>query len=234
MNYESIISIHGVPRSGTSWLGEIFNSHPQVAYRFQPLFSYRFRAALSVQSSIENVQTFLEQLSQTDDDFVLQRNGKEIGQRIQFLKSESRYLVMKHVRFHHLAKTLLKEPKLKIIFLFRHPCGVVHSWLNSPEKEQGWPIDEWRHASIKNAGRPEEWNGFEKWKECFDLFYSLKKRFPDRIYFCRYEQLVKQRVLETQSIFQFAFKEKNVPQQTLDFLRGSDRSPLLGDAYGVF
>ena len=34
------VAIFGVPRSGTSWLGQIFNSSPMVAYRFQPLFSY--------------------------------------------------------------------------------------------------------------------------------------------------------------------------------------------------
>ena len=36
----------GVPRSGTSWFGELFNSSPRVAYRFQPLFSYAFKDAI--------------------------------------------------------------------------------------------------------------------------------------------------------------------------------------------
>ena len=37
------LALFGCPRSGTSWLGQIFNSAPDVAYRYQPLFSYEFK-----------------------------------------------------------------------------------------------------------------------------------------------------------------------------------------------
>ena len=43
MGFDRIISIHGVPRSGTSWLGQILDSSPKVRYKFQPLFSYAFK-----------------------------------------------------------------------------------------------------------------------------------------------------------------------------------------------
>lgn len=37
------IAIHSVPRSGSTWLGEILNSSANVKYCFQPLFSYKFK-----------------------------------------------------------------------------------------------------------------------------------------------------------------------------------------------
>ena len=30
------ILLFGMPRSGTTWLGKIFDSHPQVLYRHEP------------------------------------------------------------------------------------------------------------------------------------------------------------------------------------------------------
>jgi hypothetical protein len=33
---ESLILILGLPRSGTSWLGKVFDSHPDVAYLHEP------------------------------------------------------------------------------------------------------------------------------------------------------------------------------------------------------
>ena len=41
------VAIHGVPRSGTSWIGEIINSSPNVLYKFQPLFSYALKDFLT-------------------------------------------------------------------------------------------------------------------------------------------------------------------------------------------
>ena len=44
--YNKIILITGVARSGTSWIGQIIDSSPEVVYRFQPLFSYAFKGFL--------------------------------------------------------------------------------------------------------------------------------------------------------------------------------------------
>ena len=55
---ERIISINGVPRSGTSWLGQIINSSPDVAFRFQPLFSYTHKGALREDSSVMEIMKF--------------------------------------------------------------------------------------------------------------------------------------------------------------------------------
>jgi hypothetical protein len=43
MAFDSIAVISGAARSGTSWLGQILDSSPDVAYRFQPFFAYAFK-----------------------------------------------------------------------------------------------------------------------------------------------------------------------------------------------
>jgi hypothetical protein len=67
-----IVGIHGAPRSGTSWLGQLFNSSEHVAYRYQPFFSYAFKERLSVRSGALEIQRFFDDLRNTEDDFVLQ------------------------------------------------------------------------------------------------------------------------------------------------------------------
>lgn len=234
MPFETVVSIHGVPRSGTSWLGEIFNSHPRVSYRFQPLFSYAFRDQLSLPCTEEEVNVFLEDLWKTQDDFVLQRNGKALGQRLMFRKEEENVLVMKHVRFHQFAEVFLQIPNLKMIYIVRHPCGVIHSWLNSAERDIQWPISEWRNASIKNALGPEEWNGFQKWKEALHFFHKLRNCFPEQLCICSYEKLVTDRQSETAKLFKFVFGDHRLPPQTQHFLEASHHRPNPGDAYSVF
>ena len=36
MNFDQLVMVLGAPRSGTSWLGKIFDSHPGVLYRHEP------------------------------------------------------------------------------------------------------------------------------------------------------------------------------------------------------
>jgi len=66
-------AIFGVPRSGTSWLGQIFNSSPNVAYRFQPLFSYAFKSRLNEHSTADDIENFSRDILNTSDEFVTQK-----------------------------------------------------------------------------------------------------------------------------------------------------------------
>ena len=36
MTFDRVVMVLGAPRSGTSWLGKIFDSHPDVLYRHEP------------------------------------------------------------------------------------------------------------------------------------------------------------------------------------------------------
>ena len=51
---EHIVWISGMPRSGTTWLSQIFASSPDVRLKFCPLFSYEFKNALTEQSTAED------------------------------------------------------------------------------------------------------------------------------------------------------------------------------------
>ena len=46
------VAIHGPPRSGTTWIGEIVNSSPRTIVKYQPLFSYALKDYLSPGSSL--------------------------------------------------------------------------------------------------------------------------------------------------------------------------------------
>jgi len=222
-----VISLHGAPRSGTSWLGKIFDSHPAVAYRFQPLFSYRFKGAIDVHSTREEVERFLVDVhAVSDDDFILQSRQKERGAHPNdFAKAAApNVLVMKEVRYHYVIRTLLRHvPGIKIVGIVRHPCGAINSWLKTPrEFKPEWnPTDEWRDAPSKNQQRSEEYYGFTKWKELAQLFLSLAAEHPESFYLIRYEPLVASPAPETRKLL--AFCGLDMPAQVEDFVASSQQ-----------
>ena len=219
---DNIVAIWGVPRSGTTWLGQIFNSSPKTLFRYQPLFSYTFKNRLSAQSSLEEINLFFDELVCTNDNFVL--NGladlDERG-RLTFSKTATlSHIVMKHVRYHYIINNLLDNKKsMKVIGIIRNPFAVINSWIRAPKEfDNTWdPRKEWRFAKKKNMNRIEEYYGFEKWKEATLLFHQLKKDYPDRFYLLRYENLVNKPLEITKDIFSFVGLE--FLKQTEDFLR---------------
>ncbi|MGB4737790.1 MAG: sulfotransferase domain-containing protein, partial [Fuerstiella sp.] len=70
MKFRKVVWIAGVARSGTSWIGQIFNSHQNVRYRFQPLFSYEFKSRVNEDSTDAEHQQFLNDLWDTETDFL--------------------------------------------------------------------------------------------------------------------------------------------------------------------
>ena len=231
-----VVAIYGVPRSGTSWLGQIFNSSPWVAYRFQPLFSYVFKDRLNEDSSLEEIDKFFDDLLNTNDDFVLQRGKARISKtEIEFKKKENiTHLVYKEVRYHHILRNLLEQKKdIKIIGIVRHPCAVINSWLKAPKefKKEWDPINEWRYAPSKNQGKKEEFNGFEKWMEVAEMFLELRDRYPEQFYLFRYSDLHKEPILTAKKLFEFCSLE--FEEQTYKFILDSTQNDV-DDPYGVF
>src|SRR5690606_19342501 len=158
-----IVAIHGAPRSGTSWLGQLFNSSEFVAYRYQPLFAHAFRGRISTSSTGEELRTFFRDLLATTDNFVLQRGAAALaGYELEFPKGLATHLVYKEVRFHDLLDVLLGLlPDLHLVALIRDPRDVIASWVAAPrEFRPEWSVeDEWFEASSKNAGLGENWYG---------------------------------------------------------------------------
>jgi len=240
MTYYKVVSIHGVPRSGTSWLGQIFNAHSDVAYRFQPLFSYRFKDRLSVNSSPEDVNIFLDELYKvTDDDFIAGKwsdsnKDQALPRTTYHKKNLPEVLVIKEVRYHHLIENLINSVlNITMIGIVRNPCAVINSWLQSPKEfKNGWDASsEWRFAPSKNQNRIEEFNGYEKWKELTLSFLELENKYPATFTLIQYEHLVQKPVETIKMVFQFCGLK--MEDQVLDFIKSS-QSHHIDDAYAVY
>lgn len=221
------VSLHGVPRSGTSWLGKIFDSHPDVAYRYQPLFSYRFKGAIDADSPPDVVWQFLQQLYDVNNDpFILQQHQAARGAHPSAFRKASipSVLVMKEVRYHYVIPALMRAvPDAKIVGIVRHPCAVINSWLKTPrEFKPEWDVmAEWREAPSKNQGLHEEYYGFARWKELAHKFLALERNHPNAFYLVRYEALVTNPESEIGKLF--AFCGLDMHPQVLEFLRASQQ-----------
>ncbi len=232
----NLVSIFSAPRSGSSWLGQLFNSSPCTAYRFQPLFSYAFKGRLTEGSSRQECMAFLEELLVTKDKFILQADGNYHVDHVGFSKNPKKtsHLVFKEVRYINILRNLMEQlPEIKVVGLVRHPCAVIDSWIHAPrEFKPEWNVQEqWRSGALKNQGRPEEFFGFDKWKEAALLFLELEKKYPERMKVVRYADLNADPKGTTKDLF--AFCDLEFGPSTEDFIRTS-RSADGGDANSVY
>lgn len=231
------LAIHSVPRSGSTWLGELFNSHPKIIYKYQPLFSYAFRDRLSLSSKPEDIDLFFNDISNSDDDFINQIDARNNGKLPIFNDKEScRAIVYKEVRFHHLVEHLLNTSNnLKLVGLVRNPLAVINSWLRAPKEfrsDLGWKInEEWQFAPKKNLDKVEEFNGYEKWKEVARLFLKLEKIYPKRFKLIIYNDLLQNTEQEIKDLFAFINLEIDI--ETVKFIKDSKKKNVK-DAYSVF
>ncbi|MEX0996570.1 MAG: sulfotransferase [Flavobacteriaceae bacterium] len=231
------IAVHSVPRSGSTWLGNIFNSHPDVVFKYQPLFSYAFKDYLTDNSSDKDICSFFDKIAKTKDVFMDQSDEKERGIVPKFLKNEHpTHICYKEVRYHNILENIVeKSVNVKFILLIRNPLAVLYSWKNAPKEfraEKGWSFDaEWRNAPSKNLNLHEEYNGFEKWKEASYLFLDLQKRYSKKVLVLEYNDLLQEPELTIQAAFKFVNLEFN--PQTAKFLEDST-SKNMDDSYSVF
>ena len=215
------IAIWGVPRSGTSWLGQIFNSSPNIVYRFQPLFSQAFKHGLSAFSSKSDIEDFFNEILKTNDDFILNGLISESEKLVlKFKKKRSTHIVMKHVRYLHIVPNILKKcDNIKIVGIVRNPCAVLSSWFNSKKefKKEWTLIEEWKNGEKKNINRQEEFFGYYKWKQVAYLFEELKKY--QNFYLIDYNNLLLNTNKEIEEIFKFS--NIKLTNQTINFLKKS-------------
>ncbi len=235
MTLPQLIAIQSVPRSGSSWLGQIFKSAPQVAFRYQPLFSYAFKGRLDPASSRPESLRFFQDLLHTGDPFVLQKDSGIHPDYPQFAEhSHVSHLVMKEVRYHHILPNLMaKLPELKVIGLVRHPCAVIDSWIHAPrEFKPEWNVaTQWRSGALKNQSRPEDFYGFDKWKEVAQLFLDLAEEHPGQMLLVRYADLNSDAIGITKDIFE----KCGLPfgPATGEFIHAS-QSKDVDDTYSVY
>ncbi len=231
----SLVAIHSVPRSGSTWLGQIFNSSPSVIYKYQPLFSYAFKDFLTPHSSRDEVLNFFKLIAEREDDFLDQKSAVEAGIVPRFSKqSQAEHIVYKEVRYHHILEHILQQvPEIKIIGLVRNPLATLASWKVSPKEfRPEWDFsEEWRSGVSKNQGRAEEFYGFDKWCEVAENFLRFATLFPTQFQLVRYQDLLGETEQVVSGLFQFC--GMTMTEQTRHFLIAS-RAQNQADTYSVF
>lgn len=223
-----------MPRSGTSWLGQIIDSSPNVAYRLEPIFSYAFKNAVDEKSSREDYRTFFNNIYNSRDDFLLQTEKRKSGIYPTFAKKDNpEFLAFKTTRFHHLMENMLGYfSNLKIISIVRHPCGAINSWLNTPREFPATadPFQEWKTGKCRKTAKEEFW-GFNDWKKVTTLHLKLERKYSHQFKIIRYEDLVENTIEKTKKLFEFT--KIKLEQQTIDFIQKChDRHDE--DSYSVF
>jgi hypothetical protein len=218
--FKKIVVIKGMPRSGTSWLSQIFDSSPQVRFRLSPLFSYELKNYVDEKSPLADWEYVFQKAYDSDSDFMNQTEQRKAGGYPFFSKKDlsPEYLVIKDTRFHNLIERMLALfDNLKIVAIVRHPCGAIHSWLSTPGEfpKDANPMDEWLTGACRKTGFGEFW-GFEDWKKVTLLHMKLEREMPDRFIIQRYEDLVMNPVAETKLLTFCGLKYND---QTDEFLR---------------
>ena len=227
MSLPAQLAIFGCPRSGTSWLGQLFNAHPAVAYRYQPLFSYEFKDWFGRHGvSDDSVRAFGQALLGATSDFVLQ------DLRPPKLPAAT-HLVWKEVRYHQLMPALAAQPALhRLVYIHRPALDVINSWYQAPKEfRDGQDIHaEYLHAPSKNID-PCEFNGFARWKQSMALALDLQGKWPDKVLLLSYDRLRREPQAQLQRLFDAV--GLTMQAQVLDFLTAST-SQHEDDAYSVF
>lgn len=204
LSLKNIISIHSAPRSGSTWLQAVLESHPEITTRFQPLFSYAFKNRVNSETTVELYHKFIQDLYFTQDKFVLSESDFHKKHRIELPKlyktnKEQITMVMKNVHNHHVIKHLLNlDPTVKIIGLIRDPFATVNSYIQTKSEYR----DDWLDGSNKNVSEDDYW-GYLFWKKTVDTLLEAKKNSPNNVIIIKYEQLVLNSESEFEKLFKF-------------------------------
>ena len=224
-----VIYIAGVARSGTSWVGQVINSHPKIKYQFQPLFSYEFRGHINEDSTTADFNDFFQNLIVADTEFLGQKDKVAKGVYPDFKKDHPSILAFKENRFQSVIAPMLRRTnQTHLVAVVRNPCAVLLSWTkNKSEFPEGSDImEEWRFAACKNKG-PEDYFGYYKWKEVANLYLDLKEQFPERVSILSYKKLLHAPEEEFRGLFKRL--ELDYSDQTAKFVTESTAGR--GDSY---
>lgn len=197
--------LSGMPRSGTTWMSQIFASSPEVRLKFCPLFSYEFKNVLNEESSTGDWEELFFNVYKTKSEFLDQDYLRKKGLVPYFeeKKETPEHLVIKSTRFHNLTPHLLeKNSQVRFVHLVRHPCASLHSWLTNEYEfpSTASPLLEWRKGACRKTEVGEFW-GFDDWKYVNSQALRLEKKYPDRFQVIRYEELIKDTANSVKALF---------------------------------
>jgi hypothetical protein len=185
----------GMPRSGTTWLSQIVEASPDFVVRLSPNYAYPLKDRLDASSDAPAWREVLAASVDTDDPFMTQNWRRDTGElpRHSTPRDAARLLAVKDTRFLDLyAGAVDLLPAAQVLFIVRHPCGVLDSWRHSDEFPAGADFaTEWRHGACrKRGGRGELW-GFSDWCATARQYLAIEARLPRRVRVFRYEDLVR-------------------------------------------
>lgn len=190
-----VVIVAGMPRSGTTWLGQIFDSHPEVAYRVCPLFCYSLKDAVAAESPRAEWSEVFRRAFLEPSDYMLDIRGRLAGDLPAFSQKTvppSR-LVLKFDHHQDLVGRALELfANLRVVALVRNPCAAIDSWLRAPKEfpQDADPLLHWRDGRIKKRWRGDHF-GFDDWVRLATEFLALERRHPGRAEVIRYEDLVR-------------------------------------------
>lgn len=201
-NLKQLMGVFGSGRSGSSWLGSILDSHPMVAYRFEPFHRLQHNADVS------RLRKRLEEKSCSDSDLIqvydiLLPANSHIERPPFFSKTNSLFfgkswlrpaacrfkslnalymqiytprqhpaLIFKEVTMEPMMRNLLKCTTMPLVYLVRHPCAVISSTLDG-QKQGVMPSG--RHSVLTSLLNKHEPRLAEKYGSQVALMNPLEK-----------------------------------------------------------
>ncbi|MET0087464.1 MAG: sulfotransferase [Sedimenticola sp.] len=141
MDKKNTILLFGMPRSGTTWIGKIFDSHESTLYRHEPDTRKKI-SAISLMESVDNSGKHCQYLSNYIDEFVTDRNASVNGKLPLFPKNYSSSIQFRSFYY----SILLSGAFSKLMSGFKFP--VLHQ---ANLKKRGEYVLVWK--SIQLLGR---------------------------------------------------------------------------------
>lgn len=183
---KDILLINGVPRSGTSAIGSILGSGVNCAYRFQPLFSYKYRKQAENYKGISGLDALVTELEVCDDSFI--RNGMTDARLNISELNQTDIMIIKHVRYHENLSAWLENENVKLLCVIRDPRACIYSQISISTEWEGSMSDypDWINAPHINSNEF-EYFGFSGWLRFCFAAEMLRLRYPDRVKILKYE-----------------------------------------------
>ncbi|XP_006814671.1 carbohydrate sulfotransferase 1-like [Saccoglossus kowalevskii] len=194
-------------RSGSSFLGELFNRNQDVFYSFEPIRPLTFAVLRGELDNNQFENEAIAKLSNTlkcKDVRVYKRTGKSRTDRKLFDLTKAcknkRHVAVKEIRFYKLdtLRTLAEDPNLnfKIIHLVRDPRAIINSRENSffsnhDFKRKRVPWDE-----VTDLCKDLQHN--------LDLITTLPQWLKGKYFLVRYEDLALRPLEATRDIYNFS------------------------------
>jgi len=129
-NYSNnIIIISGTGRSGTTWIAKIFEKLLHYRILFEPFIpelvkefkQFKYKPYIRQNAYEPDLKYFMQQLL----------DGNISNKWVDKIKPnfKPKGLIIKTIRANYFLKWIRNNfPKIPIIYIIRHPCGVVNSW----------------------------------------------------------------------------------------------------------